>query len=222
MYLSPGYGSCLRPTGSLLPGLSCDGSHCQPSQYEAACPCYQPDTGAQSGRLNDEAVLVTKTYCFRRKVLQKPQIADELRGESWVADPLSAAVVDDVCERGVRIDAQRTLPRVLQLYATTKLHSHTPFMHLASICGTKPQAGRSMSGLYCLLRAARQSQASKSLATHTWCALPSSLQAQVPATVASRRLLTSGSLPLCSPVHIEDEPFCRQRQLITLGNRVRH
>ncbi|KAL3132030.1 hypothetical protein ABBQ32_008649 [Trebouxia sp. C0010 RCD-2024] len=93
-------------------------------------------------------------------------------------------------------------------------------MHLASICGTKPQAGRSMSGLYCLLRAARQSQASKSLATHTWCALPSSLQAQVPATVASRRLLTSGSLPLCSPVHIEDEPFCRQRQLITLGNRV--
>ena len=30
----------------------------------------------------------------------------------------------------------------------------------------------------------------------------------------------SNSSALRSPVHIEDEPYCRQRQLICLGNRV--
>lgn len=35
----------------------------------------------------------------------------------------------------------------------------------------------------------------------------------------SRGLATGGN-PALAPVHIEDEPFCRQRNLVTLGNRV--
>lgn len=34
------------------------------------------------------------------------------------------------------------------------------------------------------------------------------------------RVISTGSKAAFLPVHIEDEPYCRQRQLITLGNRV--
>ena len=39
------------------------------------------------------------------------------------------------------------------------------------------------------------------------------------ASAVQQRLFT-GSSSCQSPVHIEDEPYCRQRQLIVLGNRV--
>lgn len=41
-----------------------------------------------------------------------------------------------------------------------------------------------------------------------------------PSVVCCTREFTTGSGLAWSPVHIEDEPYCRQRQLITLGNRV--
>ena len=47
-------------------------------------------------------------------------------------------------------------------------------------------------------------------------------QSQLPCSAASsnqQRLFTSSS-SCQSPVHIEDEPYCRQRQLLVLGNRV--
>lgn len=76
-----------------------------------------------------------------------------------------------------------------------------------------------MSGICILLRAARQSQGIRSLtavASHPWY---SSVALHLAAPACSRTL-TTGSTPARSPVHIEDEPYCRQRQLITLGNRV--
>ena len=77
-----------------------------------------------------------------------------------------------------------------------------------------------MPGPNCLPGAVRQLASlrwSKALALY---AQPFSPRAHLALTAASWRALTSGSLPAQSPVHIEDEPFCRQRQLISLGNRV--
>lgn len=73
-----------------------------------------------------------------------------------------------------------------------------------------------MLSLSSLLRAARQSQASIPLKALATCVPRSSAKAQQFLT----RLISSGSQAAHSPVHIEDEPYCRQRQLITLGNRV--
>ena len=77
-----------------------------------------------------------------------------------------------------------------------------------------------MLSLSSLLRAARQSQATIPLKALATCILQSSAKTQRLFTPDGLRLISSGSQAAYSPVHIEDEPYCRQRQLITLGNRV--
>ena len=77
-----------------------------------------------------------------------------------------------------------------------------------------------MSRLYRLFRPARRSLPDFYGLSTASCPQHSSATAQLSSPSASWRLFTSGSLAAFSPVHIEDEPFCRQRQLITLGNRV--
>ena len=77
-----------------------------------------------------------------------------------------------------------------------------------------------MPRLSCLLRAARQSQATKSLSAFAINATQTSVEPQVGAAQAWSRVISTGSKAALLPVHIEDEPYCRQRQLITLGNRV--
>ncbi len=77
-----------------------------------------------------------------------------------------------------------------------------------------------MLSLPSLLRAARQSQASIPLKALAICVPQSSAKTQRFLTPDGLRLISSGSQVAYSPVHIEDEPYCRQRQLITLGNRV--
>lgn len=78
-----------------------------------------------------------------------------------------------------------------------------------------------MSGLGRLVGSLRQSgarslSALSSLANVT----VSDSNVQVVPVLLRGRQLTTGSSPVLSPVHIEDEPYCRQRQLIALGNRV--
>lgn len=77
-----------------------------------------------------------------------------------------------------------------------------------------------MLSLSLLLRAARQSQASIPLKALATCVPQSSAKTQQFLTPDGLRLISSGSQAAHSPIHIEDEPYCRQRQLITLGNRV--
>ena len=45
------------------------------------------------------------------------------------------------------------------------------------------------------------------------------LNPAVSAAGEEARNFSSGSAAALSPVHIEDEPFCRQRNIVTLGNR---
>ena len=63
---------------------------------------------------------------------------------------------------------------------------------------------------------------SRSLQEPVYSRIAALAQSQLTCSVASelqQRSLT-GSSSCHSPVHIEDEPYCRQRQLIVLGNRV--
>ena len=63
---------------------------------------------------------------------------------------------------------------------------------------------------------------------HCWCQdighklFPTSLPSAAVGSpsVGGLRRFAAGSLQAQSPVHLEDEPFCRQRQVVVLGNRV--
>ena len=78
-----------------------------------------------------------------------------------------------------------------------------------------------MSGVGRLVGSLRQSrsQSLSPLSSLTNFVVSQSIAQAEPVLLRARQL-TTGSSSTFSPVHIEDEPYCRQRQLIALGNRV--
>jgi len=93
---------------------------------------------------------------------------------------------------------------------------HIAWLHLTILETSPLRAGKGMS---VLRQAARHSRCLQEPVLARVAALA---QSQLPCSAASavqhRPFTCSSSCQ--APVHIEDEPYCRQRQLLVLGNRV--